>query len=203
MDNRWRKTERKKIINISIPFSTVTNINIWRVNSALSNLVSLALWLDARQHTSHRNNTFFDILQRLTATCLWLLCLYVQRGTAFNAFPADSADVNKCYYESIAGSVFKVTGAYEYARVTPELCVEACSKLNDPTITAAGLTQKHICLCGKDADTAGMATCCSLWLNQQVACLEVEWYAQLLILWVMIFSVLKLLILGLLALKDW
>ena len=33
--------ERKKIINILLSFSAVTNINSWRVKSALSNLVSL------------------------------------------------------------------------------------------------------------------------------------------------------------------
>ena len=33
--------ERKKMVNITLPFSAVTNINSWRVKSALSNVVSL------------------------------------------------------------------------------------------------------------------------------------------------------------------
>ena len=36
--------ERKKIVNISLSFSAVTNIDSWRVKSALSNIVSLVLY---------------------------------------------------------------------------------------------------------------------------------------------------------------
>ena len=40
-DNSWQKLERKKIVNILLSFSAVTNINSWRAKSALSNEVSL------------------------------------------------------------------------------------------------------------------------------------------------------------------
>ena len=50
--------EIKKIINISPSFSAVTNINSWRVKSALSNVVSL-LWYYER--ASQR--TLFKVLK--------------------------------------------------------------------------------------------------------------------------------------------
>ena len=40
-DNSWQKMEGKKITNICPSFSTVSNINSWRVTSALSYVVSL------------------------------------------------------------------------------------------------------------------------------------------------------------------
>ena len=39
--NSWQKMERMKIINICPSFSAFTNINSWKVKSALSNAVSL------------------------------------------------------------------------------------------------------------------------------------------------------------------
>ena len=41
--------ERKKIVNICSSFSTVTNNNSWIAKSALSNVVSLVLFLTAKK----------------------------------------------------------------------------------------------------------------------------------------------------------
>lgn len=53
-----------------------------------------------------------------------------------------------CAREREAGKVFRMTGAYDTASVTPDICQEACAGLNDPNINAAGLTEGKICLCG-------------------------------------------------------
>ena len=72
---------------------------------------------------------------------------------AFNAYPpaAGGGEDVKCYKEVSASSVFKVTGGYDPQRLTPEMCVEACAKLNDPAINTAAITEGSICLCGKEA----------------------------------------------------
>ena len=49
-DISWQKMERRKIINSTLSFFAVTNINSWRVKSALSNVVSLFPAKPGRKH---------------------------------------------------------------------------------------------------------------------------------------------------------